>query len=741
MKQILKYITIGFALVAYSVTGFAQGYDPDHPTATGVNVMKDVTGPDSNNDYTVTLETFAEGTAAVTNQSVPTDIILVLDTSSSMNSTNYTYKGQTMSRLAAMRLVVEEFAQTIYDNDASARSVDPSYAGDRIAIITYNRNATMVTDNWVNINQVVSKDGDTYSGSLITQIRGINYSSGTRPDHGLEMAIDRLLDGSPRSAREDANLVVLMFTDGYPTDQSGSGLGDASQSSASTDHFDYPFAAKALYFGSRIKKDYGATLYTIGLITSVPKPNNPNGTNQQAWQWRNYCRVLAMCDWISSNYPDADFDPDSITSLAIEDGTYTGRNSSTVYTGNSVVRPWRNDWAYNSNGDVITLADFTPGTKASGDDVPEDGYSQVVDDATDFGAIFKSIAEASAGSATPADQTTQIRDVVSNSFVLPKDFDASSVTIKVWDIKSDASDWENETTATGVTTVIKDVTGEDGEVRKELIIEGFDFSADGEKDEHGYYTDPDDEGNWVGKRYTDRNNYHYAGKKLVISFKIKANGEATGGDGTNTNHPDSGVYLLVKDEAGNPVLDEQGNKQYTKVVSYPIPNTNLPLIIKITKTGLKHGESATFEIHRTMALKNADGSYVTNALGKPQPDLEWKESATDEVTGWHNWSKVILTNKGEDGAEVTKVLYALDPAYVYEVTEDDWGWSYTLTGTGTALNTSEVEINPFNFKNTLKDNVVKHAEAVTINHFQGTETEAYEEHYKSVGTIPKTQNQ
>lgn len=720
MKQIFKYITIGFALGAYSLTAFAQGYDPEHPTATGVNVMKTLDGPDENNDYTLTLETFAEGTSAVTSQSVPTDIILVLDTSSSMDKTNYTYKGRSMTRLEAMRLVVEEFAQTIYENDAKARSTDRNYAGDRIAIITYNRNATMVTDNWVNINQVVSKSGDTYSGTLITQIRGINWASGTRPDHGLEMAIDRLLDGTPRSAREDANLVVLMFTDGYPTDQTGSGLGDASQSSQSTDHFDYPFAAKALYYGSRIKKDYGATLYTIGLITSVNKPNNPNGTNQAAWQWRNYCRVLAMCDWISSNYPDADFDPDSITSLAIEDGTYTGRNSSTVYTGNRVVRPWRNDWAYNSNGDVITLADFTPGTKASGDDVPEDGYSQVVDDATDFGAIFKSIAEASAGSASAADGDTQVRDIVSNSFVLPDGFDENSVTVYTMDIKDDASDWENKQELTDVTIVVKEVTDDNGDVRKELVVEGFDFSADDIYDEHHFTVTP---GNWVGKRYSDESSSYYAGKKLVIEFKIKANDEATGGEGTNSNHPDSGVYICVKDDAGNPILDEQGNRQYTKVVSYPVPNTTLPLIIKITKDGLKHGESATFEIHRFLPLKNADGSYQVNALGKPMPDRSTEK----------NWSKVILTNKNEDGAAVTKILYALDPGYVYEIQEDDWAWSYTLSGAGTSLNTSEVEVNPFNFTNTPKSGVVKHAEAVTINHFQGTETEAREEHYKSVG--------
>ena len=409
--------------------------------------------------------------------------------------------------------------------------------------------------------------------------------------------------------------------------------------------------------------------------------------------------------------------------MAIESGSYT--NPGTVYTGNQVVRPWRNDWAYNSNGDVITLEDFIPGTKASGDDVPEDGYSQVVDDATDFGEIFESIAAASAGSASAAGADSQIRDVVSNSFVLPTGFDANSVTITTWDIKSDASGWENEQIATGVSTVITEVTGSDEEVRKELIIEGFDFSLDDEYDDEGFTVTP---GNWVGKRYTDQTNYYYAGKKLVISFKIKANGEATGGEGTNTNHPDSGVYLVVKDDAGNPILDAEGNKQYTKVVDYPIPNTELPMVIKITKTGLKHGESATFEIHRAEPLMNSDGTYQTNALGKPMPN-----TAT-----WKNWSKVILTNKGEDGDAVTKVLYALDPHYVYEVAEDDWAWSYTLTGTGTTLNTSEVEVNPFNFHNTPKQNVIKHAEAVTVNHFQGSETQAREEHYKSVGTIPKT---
>ena len=723
MKYIFKSITFGIALLAGTLTVFAQGYDPEHPTATGVNVVKNVTGPDSNKDYTVTLETFAEGTSAVTYSSVPSDIILVLDTSSSMRDNNYPRGNGNPTRIQALKTAVREFVATIYDNAIACKELDPNYV-NRIAIVTYNRNATMV-QSWVDITTVVTKNGNTYSGELMTKIgtnnnNGFRCDSGTRPDHGLDMVINELLDGTPNQKRADANLTVLLFTDGYPTDNAATGTGD-NNGASSQQQFEYPFANKTLYYGSQIKNTYGATLYTVGLIDEVT-----------SGQWlNNYRRVLRLMDWLSSNYTGGKWTA-TINTLPIESsgGTYDGEatyyngysGTGSVYRGNSIPAPWNTVWTV--SGTTVSLQGYDPGTLVTGDDVPEGGYSLLVGGDNDLSTIFKSISNASGGSASQADQDTQIRDVVSNSFVLPEGFDESSITVYTMDIKSDASDWENQVDVSDAVSIeLKQVTGADGEVREELVIEGFDFSADGEKDAHGFYIDEDNEGNWVGKRYTATNVYHYAGKKLVIQFKIKANGEATGGDGTNTNHPDSGVYLLVKDEDGNPILDENNQKQYTKVTSYPIPNTNLPLIIKITKDGLLHGESATFEIHRAEPLKNADGSYVTNALGKPSPN-----TAT-----WKNWSKVILTNKGEDGASVTKVLYALDPSYVYEVTEDDWGWSYELTGTGSALNTSEVEVNPFNFHNKLKEGVAKHAEAVTINHFQGSESAAREEHYKSVG--------
>ena len=75
------------------------------------------------------------------------------------------------------------------------------------------------------------------------------------------------------------------------------------------------------------------------------------------------------------------------------------------------------------------------------------------------------------------------------------------------------------------------------------------------------------------------------------------------------------------------------------------------------------------------------------------------------------------------------------------VVEDDWGWAYELTGESTRETTSDSELNPFKFHNKARtvneagDPIVKHAEAVTINHFQTLEGEgAREEHYKSSKT-------
>lgn len=760
MKHFFAY-TLSFVAIAASallLTKVSRADDPETPESLtkynsegGVSTAKEVSAQNEDGSYTITLETFATGESEYIVQSVPSDIILVLDISSSMSG-RYPNSNSSTTRLDYLKSAVVKFAGSIFDNAEEARKTDPDFV-NRIAIITYNRNATM-TQSWLSVDSnVIRKNGDTYSGSLVNTINGIGQSTGTRPDHGLHMAIDMLLDGTPNAKRPEANLTVLLFTDGYPTDNNASDWGEPV-GTGDTDKLENSFANKTLYYGSIVKQTYKATLYTVGLISTPTdgKPANamryyyeanPGGGNTNTWRaayrWRNYCRVLQMMDWLSSNYPDAKWADGVVNQnqLAIETQSnasnppegatdyryYTGYSTSTnvpgtygnVFRGeDNIPSPWKNVWTYSNtaaNPDVVTLADFVPGdTESDGDKFTwSEGYFKIIDENTTFDSVFKEIAEASGGSTAEIGSTTQVRDVVSSSFVLPEgaSTDLSKINLKIfsYDIKSDASGWEHETQlypVSGTPTVTPSVqkVGENDA----LFVEGFDYSKDDDPENSG-------NGNWVGIRYDEDGEPYYAGKKLVIQFDIHINGDATGGQGTATNTSDSGVYVLQEDGT------------YKNINHYEVPHTTVPVNIVITKTGLRHGESATFEIHQAPIKKNADGTISYNALGKPNPDEDhWNE----------NFSKVIITNKGVDGAAVTKTLLSLDPGYVYRVAEDKWGWSYTMTGQGGVLTTAEVEVNPFRFNNDEKEDAAKHAEAVTVNHFESpAHGGSTEEHYKS----------
>ena len=265
---------------------------------------------------------------------------------------------------------------------------------------------------------------------------------------------------------------------------------------------------------------------------------------------------------------------------------------------------------------------------------------------------------------------------------------------------------------------------------KAVVVTGFDYSKDDSTTGQG-------DGNWVGERIPnpqDPTQNFWAGKKLIIEFEIIADEAATGGVGTATNTGDSGIYVK------NPETGEYENLQ-----PFDIPHTTLPVNVKIQKDGLRIGESATFEIMRirpkgwnkngnTIEEKMANVEY--NIINKPLPytdDLTVEDKVGKGETGWYTFTKVLVTNTtGQDGKMVEKTLLSLDPNYVYAVVEDDWGWAYEITGENEVQTTSTVTVNPFRFTNTEKTGVVKHAEAVMINHFSTTvDGQARTEHYKS----------
>ena len=789
MKNTFKYIAFGIALLASSFALNAQTYHREGGMATS----KTVTGPE-NGYYTISLESFATGETTVTETATPVDIVLVLDVSGSMNrnystftynarnSQGYSYSSysnntyyykhtdgkyyeversrpyeqvgynysrryrlsyqangttyylsgtgttttpptnvtnenttiwtgvlytrtatSTTTRIAALKSAVEKFVNAVKKNATEDSKGQPRRVDNQISIVKYaghgNNNPAYYDGNgqYEPSDGGNHRNGDGYNytevvmgltsvldggdADLITAVKGLNEGGATASNGGMQLAINVI---SHIDSERESNKVVVLFTDGEPTYSSG---------------FSNTVARGTVANAYTLKNTYGATVYTIGVF------------DNETTQIRNYMT------YTSSNYPQA-----------------TGPND---------------------NGN------YTPGNGS------DKGFYQNASDAN-LDDIFEDIAHASAAADAQAGASTQVRDVISNSFIMPAD-NIAQITMQISEITEDGLGWgEPYDAPSTVTYSRKTVTTTTGEEHEELVVQGFDYTAPDTYDDDGFTTEA---GNWVGLRYSDATSTYWAGKKLIISFKIKANEEATGGDGTATNHPDSGVYVQEFDKDGNPVLDENGQPKYNKVNQYDVPHTPLPLLIRISKSGLRKGESATFQLMRIRPLGwNDEGATLEekmagvqyNAIGKPMPGIhEFDPVKYDrngnptserldpndpmdylEGIGWIDWSKVILTNKTADKTAVIKSLYGLDPGWVYMIVEDDWAWSYQLTGSASSETTSSVEVNPFSFENTPRtvnlngDPIVKHAESVTINHFKTLEqgSTSREEHYKSSKT-------
>lgn len=737
MKNTFKYILLVLTVLA-PVAVNAQNVLDDYKEKGGVATGKNVTGPNSDASYTITLETFATGESKVVMKSVPSDIVLVLDISQSMTSSykneynaldeaSYTpsqinggeyyylhtdgeyyrvqrsgsggsrrigytvgnttyylsgsgdpitgnntptygnnsiawtgvlYQSASISRLEGLQAAVSAFLQTVYENDNydDDDQLRDEPLGNRIAIVTYSSESASVTQMVRNLTSVTNGTGTNRSKneSILTEINAMTNNSigtnyGTYSNLGMAIAND-ILNAIDDTRKENSTRTVVLFTDGLPGyTTSGWATNYSSDDQRSSDYT----ANQCVIQAATAKTTHDASVFTVALLGS--------GTVDQ--------RMTNYMNYTSSNYPDAQ-DMDH------------------------------------------------PGDRGEGD------YYQNATGA-DLSTIFTDIASQSGGSTQTIPASTQVRDVVSSSFNLPEGFNANSVVVYTVDVLESGEGWydvpehtvptpptetdhvnpltivpiTSNMTAAQKAAAISSAEEDEDKVAvitedDRLTIQGFEYSK-GDGDVLG-------SGNWVGPRTVGSTEKWY-GKKLVVEFNIKPEGEATGGNATNTNAAGSGVYII------------NASGQYESINDYDKPHTDLPSVIKIAKKGLRRGESATFQINRYRPIGyNANdpsdiSAYEWTTVGKPKPNL-------NDPTGG-NFTKVIITNKtGDETTEVIKTLMALDPSWVYVISEDDWAWSYIFDAEET-MTTSDVEVNPFRFDNSKNTDAVKHAEAVSINHF------------------------
>ncbi len=739
MKQIYKYLLIGLSLFAVSVTAQAQ-YNNEN----GISTAKNVSAQDAQGNYTITLETFATGTTTVVTSAAPADIVLVLDLSQSMTQ-NYGSKTSYTAR-TSQGYSYESYGnnQYYYFYDGDYRQVSRGYyetdgtgnQATRHYYLTFSANSTtyylygnsVTTDrpsepNGRRVNRVWQNTGTTIWTGVLYSVSTVNQSRLQALQDAVEQFVEVIYhndnyqdktNDKPRSEPLGNRISIVTF--GGPQNNTSvtkinSGLTNVTNADGSKNASMIADLLALTNNGINNQNHYG-TYADEGMVLANSVLNGIPASRKED----SSRTVVLFTDGAPGSGPGWNEGTGSQDSNTIANSTIAaaltakGTHDATVFTvilGDYANNTMRNYLDYTSSNYPEAQSLSSPGTAATGDT----DYS--LEAGNDLSGVFTTIAHASGGSERPVDSNTQVRDIVSSSFAIPAGFSTDDVTVEVYKATS-ATTWELDTQYDTDDITVNITKSGDKDM---LVVQGFDYSLDDNPKNSG-------NGNWVGERYIN-GQYVWKGRKTVITFKIKSIDGSTGGDGTNTNDPASGVYVLGAD----------GN--YTCLNSYDMPHTNLPINLIIRKTGLKHGESATFEIER-IRPKNWDESKTLeenianleyNIIGKPVPgDGDWED-----------WSKVILTNKGADRAAVTKKLLALDPHYIYRIVEDNWGWAYEVTGQagGNAIpNTSTVEVNPFSFNNEDKAGVPKHAEAVSINHFgytikTGEFAGEQEEHYKS----------
>ncbi len=281
--------TVSGKIVDPDTTGrwqyWASGAEQEHQTTRYVGrIWTDKTvepAQDEKSDFVTTLSAMSSTSDTTSLVTKPLDIVMVLDASGSMDDS---MGGEgSPKRIEALKAAASSFIDTIAEQNKSIK--DPSKQ-HQVAIVKFSgakkdepgndtyRDRHGYTHNYSQVMKSLKPCVDSAATELKDTVGRIKPAGATRADYGLELARDM-------SGREDAQKVVVFFTDGTPTDFS---------------EFNSTVANNAIAAAKKMKEK-GATVYTIGIFDGV----NPAADPTNYWTSNENKFMHA----VSSNYPNA----------------------------------------------------------------------------------------------------------------------------------------------------------------------------------------------------------------------------------------------------------------------------------------------------------------------------------------------------------------------------------------------------------------------------------------------------
>lgn len=238
------------------------------------------TGENEESDFLTTLSAMSSTSNSTVTVTTPLDIVMVLDASGSMDDP-MGGKGSP-KRIVALKNAANHFIDTIAEQNKNVKDASKQhqvaivkFAGkksDKVGNDTYRDDGNTYNYSQTMLGLTVCKDGG--AKSLKNTVNLIEPAGSTRADYGMDLA-------KGIAGREDAQKIVVFFTDGSPTSSNG---------------FEAEVAKDAINIAKTIKSG-GATVYTIGIFNGAKPGDDPTSSRTS-----NENKFMHA---VSSNYPDA----------------------------------------------------------------------------------------------------------------------------------------------------------------------------------------------------------------------------------------------------------------------------------------------------------------------------------------------------------------------------------------------------------------------------------------------------
>lgn len=519
-------------------------------TVDGLVINKTATANDDGT-YNIKLEAYTTGTVSTSETTKPTDIVLVLDQSGSMdeNMTSYTYTAAYPGNSHSGSYYVkyrDSYVRVSWCSDCEAWTDGCTdgwfwqhYSGNKYTPKTsasdtasghvqfYSRGSATTIKRLTALKKAVT----SFAEDVAKKAKGPDGILGTDDDVNHRIAVVGFASGNP-SNRLYYNSEIFVGANQYQYNRlTSQNYLDAMQS------MDTKAGVDNISKSINALDAEGATYTNLG----IEMANGIFAANPVENNSRN--RIVVV---FTDGQPGRSSYDSGIANAAINQANTTKNTyNATVYTV-GIFENADATSAGNQNGTNAEKSNWFMQKLSSNNGTPQDpSYYLSASDSDTLSTIFQKISNQISESKIDLGSQTVIKDTVTKYFDMPTD--ASKVSVKSYDCTG-VADGKPTWSETG--TVINNAVTLD---QNSVNVTGFDFNA-----------------NYVTEKGRDENDPKQAGdfhgRKLVIEFTVTAKDGFVGGNNVPTNGTDSGVY------------DKDGKE----VATFDVPQVNVPIKSELT---------------------------------------------------------------------------------------------------------------------------------------------------------------